>query len=176
MDLLSLSETTYVLQKPQRILTRLARQSSAEWSELIEAQIALVVAQLLVWTRPVGRFVEDAQRSSPGVQEPVARHSKKWRDALRTALAARRVADHGLLRPKCLVRAVALSRMLDQRGITGSRVRVGVRRVDGEFAAHAWVELGQRVLGDDERNVSSFAQLLDVKVVKKHVTKRSLTA
>ncbi len=176
MDSLSLSETTYVQLKPQRIFTRLARQSSAEWSDLIDAQMALVVAQLLVWTRPVGRFVEDVQNSSPGVQEPVPRHSKTWRDALRTALAVRRVADHGLLRPKCLVRAVALSRMLEQRGIAGSCVRVGVRRLDGEFGAHAWVELGQRVLGDDARHVSSFAPLLDVKVVKKHITKRSLTA
>jgi hypothetical protein len=55
-------------------------------------------------------------------------------------------------------------------------VRIGVRRLDGEFSAHAWVELGGRVLGDDARSVSSFAQLLDVSVVKKHVTKRSLTA
>jgi hypothetical protein len=51
-----------------------------------------------------------------------------------------------------------------------------VRRIDGAFEAHAWVELGQRVLGDDERHVSSFAQLLDVKVVEKHATRRSLTA
>jgi len=165
-----------VLQKPQRIVTRLARQSSAEWSDLFAAQKALIVAQLLVWTRPVGRFVEDAQNSSPGVQEPIRRNSKTWREALRIAVALRRVADHGLVRPRCLVRSVALSRMLEQRGIEGSRVRVGVRRIDGEFSAHAWVELGQHVLGDDARNVSSFAQLLGVSVVKKQVTKRSLTA
>jgi hypothetical protein len=66
--------------------------------------------------------------------------------------------------------------MLEQRGIEGSRVRIGVRRIDGAFSAHAWVELGQHVLGDDIRHVSSFAQLLDVSVVKKHEMKRSLTA
>lgn len=176
MDSLSLSETTLLLQKPKRIVSRLARQSCAEWSELFVAQKALLVAQLLVWTRPVGRFVEDAQNNSPGVQEPIARSSRTWRDALKIAVAVRRVADHGFVRPKCLVRSVALSRLLEQRGIKGSRVRVGVRRVDGDFSAHAWVELGQHVLGDDARNVSSFAQLLDVGVVKKPVTKRSLTA
>jgi hypothetical protein len=177
VDLLSLSETTFVLHKPQRIVTRLARQSSAEWSDLFAAQKALLVAQLLVWTRPVGRFVEDAQNSTPGVQEPIRRSSRTWRDALRIAVAVRRVADHGVVRPRCLVRSVALSRMLDQRGIKGSRVRVGVRRIDGAFSAHAWVELGQHVLGDDIRHVSSFAQLLDVSVVKKQqITKRSLTA
>jgi hypothetical protein len=176
VDLLIRSEKTLVLHKPQRVLTRLARQSSAEWSDLIEAQKALVVAQLLVWTRPVGRFVEDAQHISPGVQEPISRNSRTWRDALRAAVALRKAADNGLIRPKCLVRAVALSRMLEQRGIEGSRVRIGVRRIDGAFSAHAWVELGQHVLGDDIRHVSSFAQLLDVSVVKKHEMKRSLTA
>jgi hypothetical protein len=176
VDSLNRSDGTYMLRKSERIVTQLARQSSTEWSDLLEAQRALVVAQLLVWTRPVGRFVENVQHSAPGIQEPIARHSITWREALRTAQAVRRVADHGLLRPKCLVRAVALSRMLEQRGISGSRVRIGVRRIDGEFEAHAWVELGQRVLGDDERHVSSFAQLLDVKVVEKHVTRRSLIA
>ena len=154
-----------MLQAPQRILTRLARARSIEWGELLEAQVALLAAQVLVWTRPVGRLVEDAQRTSPGIQEPLARHSRTWRESLRTARSVRRAADHGLLRPKCLVRAVALSRMLEKRGISGSRVRVGVRRLDGEFAAHAWVELGQHVLGDDARHVQSYAQLLDVKVV-----------
>ena len=165
-----------MLQRPQRIFARLARQSSADWSDLIEAQKALMVAQFLVWTRPVGRFVEDAQNSSPGVQEPISRNSRTWRDALRIAMAVRRAADNGLINPKCLVRAVALSRLLEWRGITGSRVRIRVRRLDGAFSAHAWVELGQRVLGDDARRVSSFAQLLDVNVVKKPATKRSLTA
>jgi hypothetical protein len=174
--LLSLSEKTVVPRKRGSIITRLARQDSAEWSDLLQAQKALVIAQLLVWTRPVGRFVEDVRRFSPGVQEPISRSSITWRDALRTALAVRRAADNGLIRPKCLVRAVALSRMLDQRGIAGSRVRIGVRRTDGVFSAHAWVELGQHVLGDDVRNVSSFAQLLDVSVVKKQEMKRALTA
>ena len=81
-----------------------------------------------------------------------------------------------MIRPKCLVRAVALCRMLEQRGIMGSRVRIGVRRIDGVFSAHAWVELGQHVLGDDIHRVSSFAQLFDVSVVKKREMKRALTA
>jgi len=174
--LLTLSENTVVLQKPQSIFTRLARQNSADWSDLLQAQKALVIAQLLVWTRPVGRFVEDVRHVSPGVQEPISRSSTTWRDALRTSVAVRRAADNGLIRPKCLVRAVALCRMLEQRGIMGSRVRIGVRRIDGVFSAHAWVELGQHVLGDDIHRVSSFAQLFDVSVVKKREMKRALTA
>lgn len=155
-----------MLRKPWRVLNRLAKQTPTDWGDLIEAQIALVVAQLLVWTRPVGRFVEDVQLSSPGVQEPLSKRSKAWGEAFRTAVAIRRAADHSPLKPKCLVRAVALSRMLENRGIHGSRVRVGVQRKDGQFSAHAWVEVGQRMLGDDARHVESFAQLVDVQVVK----------
>ncbi|MGH7603747.1 MAG: lasso peptide biosynthesis B2 protein [Gemmatimonadaceae bacterium] len=150
-----------------RLLKGLARQSASEWSDLVEAQIALIVAQVLVWTRPVGRFVEDVSVASPGLQEPLNRRSRDWRDAYRMALQLRRAADHGIMRPKCLVRSVALSRMLDKHGIYGSRVRVGVRRLDGEFAAHAWVELGQHVLGDDIGHVAGFAQLVDVQLLTK---------
>ena len=156
-----------MLKKPVRLIKGLARQSASQWSDLIEAQIALIVAQVLVWTRPVGRFVEDVSVRTPGLQEPLSRRSSDWRDAYSIALQLRRAADHGILRPKCLVRSVALSRMLDKRGIYGSRVRVGVRRLDGEFAAHAWVELGQRVLGDDAGHVASFAQLVDVQLLTK---------
>ncbi|MGH7484276.1 MAG: lasso peptide biosynthesis B2 protein [bacterium] len=156
-----------MLNKPVRLLKGLARQSADQWSDLIEAQIALIVAQVLVWTRPVGRFVEDISVRAPGLQEPLSRRSSDWHDAYRIALQLRRAADHGILRPKCLVRSVALSRMLDKRGIYGSRVRVGVRRLDGEFSAHAWVELGQHILGDDAGHVASFAQLVDVQLLTK---------
>jgi hypothetical protein len=153
--------------KPVRLLRGLARQSAKQWSDLIEAQIALIVAQVLVWTRPVGRFVEDVSVRAPGLQPPMSRFSPEWHRAYHIALQVRRAADHGVMRPKCLVRSVALSRMLDKHGIQDSRVRIGVRRLDGEFSAHAWVELGQRVLGDDLGHVAGFAQLVDVQLLKK---------
>ncbi len=176
MASLNLRKGTYVPTRRKRLIARFAPHSAGEWIALIEAQKALVVAQFLVWTRPLGGLVEDAQHLSPGLQEPIARYSTTWRDALRIAVSVRRAADHGLLRPKCLVRAVALSRLLEQHGIEGSRVRIGVRRLNGVFSAHAWVELGQRVLGDDAGHVSSFAQLLDIKVVDNHLMRRSLSA
>ena len=155
-----------MLTKARRILTRLLRQTSSEWRDLIEAQVAVSVAQLLLWFRPVGQFVTDVADISPGLQEPLSRKSKEWGEALRISVAVRRAANHTVFKPKCLTRAIALSRMLENRGIKDSRVKVGVRRLDGKFTAHAWVELGQRVLGDDVQHVSSFAQLIDVKVMK----------
>jgi hypothetical protein len=81
------------------------------------------------------------------------------------ALAVGRAAEFGVFRPLCLVRAVALNKVLERHGIKGSRVRVGVRMRNGRFAAHAWVEYGDRVLGDNEAHVGSFVELSEVRLV-----------
>ncbi len=80
--------------------------------------------------------------------------------ASRLSLAVVRAAEHGLFRPVCLVRAIALHRMLEARGINGSRICIGVRYERGRFSAHAWVEYGDRVLGDHAGYVGAFAPLI----------------
>ena len=67
--------------------------------------------------------------------------------------------------PTCLVRALALKRMLDRRGLTGARVRVGVRRSEGEFSAHAWLECGGQVVGDAPEQVAEYESLGGLDVV-----------
>jgi hypothetical protein len=130
-----------------------------EWVELVQAQAALLGAQLLVWTRPTGKLVSS---SAPGAVPPSGSLDPR---AYRLALAVSRVAEHGIFRPLCLVRAVALNHMLEARQIHGSRIRIGVRHVGGRFLAHAWVEYGDVVLGDVESHVSRFAQLADVRLI-----------
>jgi len=142
--------------------SKLARLSPREWAELLEAQLALLSAQLMVWTRPRGRLVTstgsvpDGRETTPAAANP---------RAARLALAVGRAAENGVFRPLCLVRAVALNRMLERHGIHGSRVRIGVRMRGGRFAAHAWVEYHDRVLGDLDEHVETFAELTDVHVV-----------
>ena len=178
-------------------LRKLTRLSRREWADLLEAQLALLVAQFRVWTRPTGRLVshstgsdqrvggiEMAAPPSSGVPAPagigplassspnsVAAASAVPLDppvlsrAEALALAVGRAAEFGAFRPLCLVRAVALNRVLERHGITGSHVRVGVRMRNGRFAAHAWVEYGDRVLGDNEAHVGSFVELSEVHLV-----------
>ena len=144
------------------MVRKLLTLSVGEWADLARAQGALLTAQFLVWTRPVGRLLDEAKparatrRASLSEGDPVAP---------RMALAVNRVATHGLFRPLCLVRVVALQRLLERRGITGSRIRIGVRRDGNELAAHAWVEYGVQVLGDTVEHVGSFAHLADVRLV-----------
>ena len=124
--------------------------------DVVEAQLALLRAQTLRWVRPLGEFVE----VTPSDGLPVWRASPaQRRTSERLASAINRATRYGLFRPLCLTRAVALSRMLDAHGIAGHRIRIGVRHDGGSFAAHAWVELVQRVLGDTAANTLSYAPL-----------------
>ena len=141
-------------------LRKLRTLNGREWRDLLAAQAALLRAQVLAWTRPKGSLVS-AERA-PMVPAPTEGTSD---EALRLATAVVRAANHGVFRPKCLVRAVALHSMLEARGIPGSQVRVGVQMRNGRFFAHAWVEYQGQVLGDSARHVRSFAELSELQVL-----------
>lgn len=148
-------------QRPARQLARLFRLSCLEWDDLLRAQVYLIAAQVLVWTRPIGRLVVQASANEP---PSASGHWASEPNARRLAVAIRRVAEHGLLRPRCLVRAVALNWMLERHGVCGSRIRIGVRIDEGRLAAHAWVELGGLVLGDFVEHTGKFTPLMDGRV------------
>lgn len=134
------------------------------WRQLADAaaaQAELFAAQFLVSRRPVGRLLQ-LMASPAGEPKQVAVHQHV--DAARIALAIGRAARYGLFRPRCLVRAVALQRALERRGIHGSVVRIGVRPQRGELLAHAWVEHGGVVLGDTTAHTSTFAVLTDARL------------
>ena len=54
-------------------------------------------------------------------------------------------ARFGPYRPGCLVRSLALQRLLRRSGIE-SRLRIGIRKQDATLDAHAWVEHEGRAL------------------------------
>ena len=139
------------------IAKKLATLSAREWLDLFQAQWALAAAQLTVRSRPVGTLATPA---TGAVSADLARLP----EARRLALAVVRAARFGVFRPQCLVRSVALSRMLEKRGIEGAMVRVGVRRQDGEFLAHAWVEYAGQTLGDADAHVGAFVPLTNLEV------------
>lgn len=145
------------------LVRKLAGLDSAALADLVRAQGALLAAQLLVWTRPVGSLVTNGGAAG-GV---VDRAGEVEPEAIRAALAINRAAAYGVFRPLCLVRSVALTRMLEAGGMHGSRICVGVRRVRGRFAAHAWVEYRGQVLGDREQHVSTFFPLDDLQLLRK---------
>ena len=56
-------------------------------------------------------------------------------------------ARHLFVRTNCLERSLVLCWALRRRGIP-AQMRVGARKHDGRFEAHAWVELNGSVLND----------------------------
>lgn len=134
--------------------------SAGELVWLLRAQAVLLWAAVLVRTRPAGRLVSarDGQAAEAAATESMQG------EAQRLARAVNRAANHGIFRPACLVRSVALQRMLRSRGIRGSRIHIGVRLDGGSFVAHAWVEWNGQVLGDIPAYVRTFAPLCNVDV------------
>jgi hypothetical protein len=123
----------------------------------MQAQWALLAARGTVRNRPIGSL------ATPTVGNPPA-DPARLPEARRLALAIVRAARFGVFRPQCLVRSVALSQMLADRRISGALVRVGIRRKNGEFSAHAWVELAGETLGDADDHVGSFVPMTNLDV------------
>jgi hypothetical protein len=123
----------------------------------------LARAQLVVFTRPPGGLIDGGAPDVGGAASPLPSAEV----ARRLGMAVSRAARFGVFRPQCLVRSLALQRMIERRGIEGSRIRIGVRR-EGErgerLAAHAWVEYGDLILGDQDSHVASFTRLADVRM------------
>lgn len=142
-----------------RPLRRLLGLGPQGWWDLGRAQVALLRAQRRLRREPIGTLA--IREAFP----PEAVHGDPRR-AIDLAIAVQRAARFGLLRPYCLVRAMALRDLLAAEGISGASIRIGVRRADGEFQAHAWVRWGDRILGDDSSHVARFTEVDDLGVMR----------
>ena len=89
--------------------------------DLVAAQLALLRARRRLRLEPIGNLTERRQRRS-------AQPSGDPQRAEQLARAVHVAASRGLFRPFCLVRALALESLLLEHGITGSDIRIGVRR------------------------------------------------
>lgn len=145
----------------RKAVPKLRRLTPGEWRDMLSAQLALLIAQLRVWTLAQGRLTTPSGDPAPPVSPSVAEIPK----ARNLALAVSRAATFGVFRPACLVRSVALCRLMERRGIHHGIVRVGVVMRGGRFHAHAWVEYAGEVLGDDPLSVSDYETLPGVNVL-----------
>ena len=144
----------------RRAIPKLRALGWRDWRDLVRAQIALSRAQRDMRSLPTGDMVRDAESSAA---TPMV---DRMDEARRIALAMNRAAAFGLFRPKCLVKSRALRQMLDEAGIEGAEVRVGVRLQEGRFAAHAWVEYAGHVVGDDPRDIAQYVPMTGIQVAE----------
>jgi len=83
-------------------------------------------------------------------------------ECLRIAALIDIASRYGPYRATCLTRSLLLGWMLERRGVA-SRLRIGVRLIEGAFQAHAWIECA-RVPVNDRPDVGEryapFAEIL----------------
>lgn len=134
---------------------RLLALSLTDVADLVTAQGVLLSALWALRRRPRGQLLRPVAARG-GMRHP---RDEQWIERMATAID--RVARFGLFRPTCLVRAIALERLLRHTEAGAAAVRIGIRRHRTVLLAHAWIELGGRVVGDDPARVRQFIPLHD---------------
>lgn len=104
-----------------------------------EAAIMLMLARLAVRFVPAARLFRWAGRPMKKVCR-FAGDDAKW-----VAWAIEYTANRPGMDTQCLPRALAAHAMLRRRGIA-SRLCLGVAREGCDVTAHAWIEIGGRIL------------------------------
>jgi hypothetical protein len=143
-----------------RWLRRLHCLTAGEVWLLLEAQFALAASQFIRWLRPTGQLISIAPDRQIGANR------SHMRVAADIGWAVDRAARYGCFRPRCLVRSLAVQRMLRRRGIGASQLQIGVRVEGGRLAAHAWVEMNGVVIGDSLQYVRRFTPARDFRFIQ----------
>ncbi|HUL15840.1 MAG TPA: lasso peptide biosynthesis B2 protein [Terriglobales bacterium] len=90
-------------------------------------------------------------------------HTEALENEERAASAARMVRAAGHLAgsgTSCLEESLALWWLLGEKGIA-AELRIGVRKTQAKFEAHAWVEYGGKALNEPEARHRHFAAFSD---------------
>jgi hypothetical protein len=127
--------------------SRVWRLSPAERRLVAQALVLLPLTALALWLLGLRRWQAALARWAPpgtaaGGDE--AARVEQGRAAARLVDAA---ARRGVYRATCLPRSLVLWCLLRRRGIDAD-LRIGVRKEDGQFQAHAWVEYRGVALND----------------------------
>lgn len=130
-------------------LSTIARIGALTWNERrLIAEAALLIAALRVALRVAG--VRRVQRLLSAAM-PISASSDGQRDEDRRRVSAiSRLVDAAArhtVKNTCLHRSLALWWLLGRRGLT-SQIRIGTRRLHGQFEAHAWVECDGAIVND----------------------------
>lgn len=143
------------------------RSKRADWRNFVtlsgQEKSILAVSMLLLPVFGLAHRLLGLRRLQSGLNRiPPLRYAApgSGRTALSTARSVSRVvqiaARRGPFCATCLQQSIYLRWLLARYGIDSS-VRIGVRKVDGHFEAHAWVEYLGEVLNDGAAVGSRFA-------------------
>ncbi len=126
---------------------------------LLRAQWYLLRARVSVLITPRGRLLAEppARRGIAGAESTAM---GIWR-AQHAARIIDRAARFWPMTPTCLMRTIALERLLRRDGVVGAVVRIGVRVRGARPQMHAWLEIGGVAIGDPAEVTATFTPLHD---------------
>lgn len=129
-------------------LRRFSALPAAAKSDFVRAALLLPLIRVSLWLRGFRATQKSLQtRMRGGVAVlPEAAATSEVQRVCRMVLAA---ARHSLMRSTCLERSLALWWLLARKGIS-SQLRIGARKSEGKFEAHAWVERNGEAIGEPE--------------------------
>ena len=143
------------------MLAKVPRYSLGEWW-LIADSLVLMPLLALALKLTSFRRVQAALRYTSPMLVPELSPARTAQAKQLTLLRARRVAGivnavaaRGPYRANCLKRSLALWWLLRQRGID-TTLRIGVRKGENNFEAHAWIEYDSVVINDRPAFVRQF--------------------
>jgi len=125
---------------------------------LLRAYIDLFLVELGLRIRGfqwVERRVERGAQTSRPVLHDDVRRARRYARSIETA------ARQHVVHAECLHRSLVLQAWL-RREFLPSTLQIGVRKLNGELKAHAWVELAGQVVNDEPSAVAPFAVLSSV--------------
>jgi hypothetical protein len=115
-----------------------------DWLALAAVSASLAGASLVLRLVPAAAVRVSRADLLPHDPWPVA--GDALGEAARLWRLADAVARRAPRRPTCLAQALAVGWLLRRRGIA-TTLRFGVRRQEGVFAAHAWLECAGQAIG-----------------------------
>ena len=124
------------------------RMRALTWSErrlVLEAALLIAALRLALQVGGVRRVQRMLAASLPSSASSEANESARRRSVEMSRLVD--MAARHTVKNTCLQRSLALWWLLGRRGLA-SKIRVGTRRQQGRFEAHAWVEVGGVVVND----------------------------
>jgi len=124
-------------------------------SLFLRALVLLPVVSLSLRWRGFRATQAALQRFLPN-SKAKAKSPNAWERAKLTAHMVYAADRHGLVHPTCLALSLTLRWLLERQGIE-SHLRVGIRKENGKFEAHAWVERDGVALNEPEKHHHHYA-------------------
>ncbi len=137
--------------KAARPMSRFASLTFADWSLLVQAALLVWVTGMLLHFLSLKRL----RWLAAAIASPFALVNRRRPvPAGRIAWAVAAAARRSIFGSTCLTKAIAGQALFSSFGYR-TKLRVGGKRVDGAFEAHAWLELNDDVLLGGPRSVTA---------------------